>query len=166
MVGPVERSPLGALPHGVTLIDTHTPAIVVWDISAAGIPSSDSEGLKHADSDSDAYAYFVLAQPGVRAKTRTMRNAKVAYWHGELLRLPLPRGTGPPISLKVQLFDKDWHDDDDLLGTSREVMLERPAKSAAVGGTRVSNLTLGSSGAVINFSYRWVDEISGPVVLT
>jgi len=156
---------LGALPHGVTPIDTHTPKILVWDISAAGIPSSDNEGSKFSDSGSDAYAYFVLAQSGVHAKTRTMRNAKVAYWHGDLLQLPLPRGTGPPISLKVQLFDKDWNDDDDLLGTSREVMLDRPAKSAAQGGTRVSNLKLGSSGAVVNFSYRWIDAESGPVVL-
>ena len=35
----------------------------------------------------------------------------------------------------------------------------------AQGGTRVSNLKLGSSGAVVNFSYRWIDAESGPVVL-
>ena len=44
-------------------------------------------------------------------------------------------------------------------------MLDRPAKSASHGGTRVSNLKLGSSGAVVNFSYRWIDVESGPVVL-
>ena len=77
---------LGALPHGVTPIDTHTPKILVWDISAAGIPSSDNEGSKFSDSGSDAYAYFVLAQSGVHAKTRTMRNALSD--EAELLPLP------------------------------------------------------------------------------
>ena len=83
----------------------------------------------------------------------------LADWHGELLQLPLPPGASPPLLCKVQLYGKDWKDDDDLLGTSKETPLER------TGTCRVSGLRLGASGATVTFSYRWIDAVSGPVVL-
>ena len=83
----------------------------------------------------------------------------LADWHGELLQLPLPPGASPPLLCKVQLYGKDWKDDDDLLGTSKETPLERN------GTCRVSGLRLGASGATVTFSYRWIDAVSGPVVL-
>ena len=65
----------------------------------------------------------------------------------------------PPFRCRVQLFDEDWEDDDDLLGTSKDTQL------TGNGTNSVNFLRLSPSGATVNFSYRWVDADSGPVVL-
>ena len=114
---------------------------------------------KTSDADSCVYLVFKLLETGVSAKTRTLRNATTAYWHGDLLRLWLPRDATPPFRCRVQLFDEDWEDDDDLLGTSKDTQL------TGNGTNSVSFLRLSPSGATVNFSYRWVDADSGPVVL-
>ena len=140
----------------MTHLNTHTPCLCIFDVSASALPSA---AKKTSDADSCPYLVFTLLETGVSAKTRTLRNATTAYWHGDLLRLSLPREASPPFRCRVQLFDEDWEDDDDLLGTSKEAQL------SGNGTNSVSFLRLSPSGATVNFSYRWVDAVSGPVVL-
>ena len=99
----------------------------IFNVSAAAIPSGDDESRARARSHAAA-----TRTSSSRWPTRASRAARaccgstVAYWHGDVLRLPLPRGLAPPLPVKVQLFDKDWKDDD-LLGTSRDLQLNRRA---------------------------------------
>ena len=56
------------------------------------------------------------------SSTLTIRAHPRAGWGN--LQLPLPPDAAAPLPMKVQLFDKDWKDADDLLGTSKAVKLE------------------------------------------
>ena len=144
-----------------THLNVHMPCLCIFDVSASALPcaSSGGGGKKTSDAGSCPYRVFTLLETGVSAKTRTLRNATTAYWHGDLLRLWLPRDATPPFRCRVQLFDEDWEDDDDLLGTSKDTQL------TGNGTNSVNFLRLSPSGATVNFSYRWVDADSGPVVL-
>jgi hypothetical protein len=139
-----------------THLDVQTACLCIFDVSASALPGG---GKKTSDADSCPYLVFTLLETGVSAKTRTLRNATTAYWHGDLLRLWLPRDARPPFRCSVQLFDEDWEDDDDLLGTSKETQLK------GNGTNSVNFLRLSPSGGLVNFSYRWVDADSGPLVL-
>lgn len=149
----------------VTHINTHTPCLCIFDVSASALPCSGSGaggGKKTSDADSCPYLVFTLLETGVSAKTRTLRNATTAYWHGDLLRLRLPRDAAPPFRCRVQLFEEDWEDHDDVLGTSKETQLNGNGTNS-VNFLELSQGTVNS--ATVNFSYRWVDAVSGPVVL-
>lgn len=117
------RPPVGSL----------TPAgrvVVISNLAAFDVPAEDKASKGKAAKTSDPYLRVVLCdedeRPVDEAATPYVRNTSNPSW-SESLRLFLPSSfASPRLGLRVELMDKDWNTQDDLLGFV-EVELEEDA---------------------------------------
>jgi len=140
--------------------------ITLSRLRAAGIPQNTNEGTgRKKDSDEpDPYVKLELVDgtSGVvldELATPYVRNSTTPAWNG-LFRLWAPPTKGPP-TLRVSLWDKDWKNDDDLLGSETLIPLDRPSREGDVAQVLPCDLSGGLSIKArpsVHFHYQWTDS--------